>query len=363
MSLLRRSILLLVSALLLVSCSVQQVAEPTPTPIPVPDKPTFTVQRGEVVQEVDFSGRVGPLATQPVIGNAEGKIGSVFVAAGERVTEGQVIAVLDDFDELQEQLDTLRAEAKAKAEEVEAVMRRAEIKLQLAELRLKVAQDQGLSDDQVQIAELELELAQMDMDDVKANLEEVQAVGTIQELEDAIEKSKIVSPVDGVLITNINPGSPVRKNRPVAAVGDPRQLELIASVSPDVLELLKEGTSVTVVMDSQPDLEMTSTIRQLPYPFGSGSDEGDGNMRITLPTSDNRDYRIGDTANITLILAKKEDALWLPPEAVRSVAGLNFVIVQQPGGLQRLDVKIGITSQERIEIIDGLVEGQTVVAP
>ncbi|MBN2389335.1 MAG: secretion protein HlyD, partial [Anaerolineae bacterium] len=70
-----------------------------------------------------------------------------------------------------------------------------------------------------------------------------------------------------------------------------------------------------------------------------------------------------DRVRITIELERATDALWLPPQAVRTFEGRNFVVIQEDGGQRRLDVTIGIRSDERLEILDGLSEGQTVIAP
>ncbi len=67
------------------------------------------------------------------------------------------------------------------------------------------------------------------------------------------------------------------------------------------------------------------------------------------------------SANI--ILEQKDDVLWLPLQAVREFEGRYFVIVKDGDVERRVNVKVGIVDEDRIEIIDGLREGQVVVAP
>ena len=53
--------------------------------------------------------------------------------------------------------------------------------------------------------------------------------------------------------------------------------------------------------------------------------------------------------------------VWLPPQAIRNFQGRNFVIVQDADRQRRVDVRVGIESQERVEILEGLEEGQTII--
>ena len=64
---------------------------------------------------------------------------------------------------------------------------------------------------------------------------------------------------------------------------------------------------------------------------------------------------------MTIVLEEKQDVLWLPPAAIRRFQGRNFVVVQDGVAQRRVDVRIGIESEERVEILEGLTEGQVVI--
>jgi multidrug efflux pump subunit AcrA (membrane-fusion protein) len=60
-------------------------------------------------------------------------------------------------------------------------------------------------------------------------------------------------------------------------------------------------------------------------------------------------------------LQRKDNVLWLPPQAIRTFQGRQFVVVDEGNRQRRVDVKLGIQGPDRIEIVDGLKEGQKVV--
>jgi multidrug efflux pump subunit AcrA (membrane-fusion protein) len=64
---------------------------------------------------------------------------------------------------------------------------------------------------------------------------------------------------------------------------------------------------------------------------------------------------------VTALLERKSDVLWLPPQAIRTFEGRRFVVVQDGAAQRRVDVKIGIEGADRLEIGEGLSEGQTVI--
>ena len=79
-------------------------ATPTPLPTPIlPENPIYTVEVGTVVQTLEFTGRASPVLQQELFFETGGNVGEVFVAAGDWVQAGQVLAELD-IDNLQQQL-------------------------------------------------------------------------------------------------------------------------------------------------------------------------------------------------------------------------------------------------------------------
>ncbi len=55
--------------------------------------------------------------------------------------------------------------------------------------------------------------------------------------------------------------------------------------------------------------------------------------------------------------------LWVAPQAIRTYEGRNFVVVKTDSLPKRVDVRLGIKNEEQVEILEGLEEGQVVIAP
>ena len=64
---------------------------------------------------------------------------------------------------------------------------------------------------------------------------------------------------------------------------------------------------------------------------------------------------------IRIVLEHKDNVLWLPPEAVRSFEGRRFVVVREGDRERRVTVKTGIETEDKIEILEGLKEGDVIV--
>jgi hypothetical protein len=72
---------------------------------------------------------------------------------------------------------------------------------------------------------------------------------------------------------------------------------------------------------------------------------------------------MGALVSLTIVLAERNDALWLPPDAIRRFQGDAFVLVLEGGRQRRVDIETGVESANQVEILEGLERGQVVVAP
>lgn len=344
-------------ALSLSACGSGQVAsEATPTPFPTPVRPTFTVQRGDIVVEAKLNGRVVPLALETVYFQIAGQVREVYANVNDVVNEGDLLGELAEAQEL-----------RAQAEETRRTIRRAQIDLEIAQLTLEQFRSQGRSENEVKIQELQVELAQMKLDEVLQSLGIDPDSAVLDELDAQVAQARAFAPADGTIIAAVNVGRNVTPTTPAFVLGDPDELELVADLDPskgdtEVREMF-EGMPVVATLDADTDVQLTGTIRQLPSPYGTGeSDERTIHVLLDSPPSADT-YQSGDNVTVTVLLASKEGVLWLPPDAIRSAGGRTFVIINSESGPQRIDVELGLQTRDRVEILSGLEEGQVVVGP
>jgi RND family efflux transporter MFP subunit len=351
----RSLILFTLLSILLAGCAAGAVPnEATPTPYPTPVRETFTVQRGDLTVEAKLGGRVSPLALHTVYFQMNGQVREVYANINDEVTEGQLLGELAEAQEL-----------RAQADETQRVIRRAQIDLEIAQLTLDQYRMQGRSENDIKIQELQVELAQMKLDETLQSLGIDPEAPVTDELEAQVAQARVFSPADGTIIAGVNVGRNVTTTTPAFVLGDPDELEVIAELDAskgdsEVREMF-EGMPVTVILDANPDVELTGTIRQLPSPFGTGeSDERVIHVVMDSPPSAST-YQSGDKVTVTVQLASKEAILWLPPDAIRKAGGRTFVIINGENGPERVDIEIGLQTRDRVEIVSGLEEGQVVV--
>jgi multidrug efflux pump subunit AcrA (membrane-fusion protein) len=118
-------------------------------------------------------------------------------------------------------------------------------------------------------------------------------------------------------------------------------------------------------MSSRPGEVFEALLAQLPYSYGTGGGEvkvedRDERVHISLVDPEGAELEVGDLVKVTVLIERSDDALYLPPAAIRTFEGRKFVMVKAGDRLQKVDVKLGIEGEDRVEILDGLEEGQII---
>ncbi|MFO7697814.1 MAG: efflux RND transporter periplasmic adaptor subunit, partial [Anaerolineae bacterium] len=166
--------------------------------------------------------------------------------------------------------------------------------------------------------------------------------------------------------SSVTEGTDAQAFRTVMVVSDESKLEITAEPIAAQLDKMSEGMVANLVLSQYPGQLLTGEIYQLPYPYGGGGgtalEDVDKKTRISFDPGD-LDLKPGDLVKVDVTVAQAVDALWLPPAAIRTFSGRSFVVIQDGGTERRVDVSLGIQGLDRVEILEGLEQGQVVVGP
>ena len=253
----------------------------------------------------------------------------------------------------------------------------AQINLDVAELALiETIRSEPEGSINIAIQRKNVERAQLELANVSTAVDPL-LVNNVAQAELALERinkrvadSQIIAPFDGMILSlSLSVGRGVEEFRPVVVLADPDDLEVSADLISNQLSDLVEEMPVSVLLLGRPGDPVTGFIRKLPYPYGSGGsgttvEELDKSTRIALHTpAAEADMRLGDLVRVSAELERKESVLWLPPQAIRVFDGRRFVVKSMDGRDQRVDVKIGIETIDRVEIVEGLELNDVVIGP
>jgi HlyD family secretion protein len=191
-----------------------------------------------------------------------------------------------------------------------------------------------------------------------------QAKLDVKKIEDKIAAASVRAPFDGeVLALNIRPGNSIEAFKTVVVVGDPKALELIADLEASDVAELSVDLAAIVRLRNRPGEDLSAYVRLLPFVGGtdtSTTGSTDKSVHVALKDA-NVPLEPGELATVLIALEQKEAALWLPPAAIRTFQGRDFVVIQDGAAQRRVDVKLGIKGKDRVEVLEGVQAGQVVV--
>ncbi len=384
-----RLIVLLVLALSwLTGCASQATfgdaitqGEPTAIPTPVvPSKPVYQVERGQIVYERRFFGRISPLITEEIAFEIDGRVLEVLVERGANVNAGDVLARLDSRALAAQLLDAEEELAIAQSifdsadSQVRYDSQRARLNLEIAQLRLDHALEQAAdppsADDSLNInlRQIERDLAQVSLDELTSGVDPqlrfdvTRAQKRVDEIKASIAKTELLAPMTGRLVYFApDPGEPIIAFEPIATVADLSILEITDEMNADDMSELAEGMPLRAKRASLPGDVYSGTISSLPAPYGLSTDEYVHVAFDEQPPED--EFQAGDRMEFTVKIEERDDVLWLPISAIRQFSGRNFIVVQNEGLQRRVDVRLGLEGDGRVEILEGAEENQTVIGP
>lgn len=189
----------------------------------------------------------------------------------------------------------------------------------------------------------------------------VQAVLTaqlrVEQIQQQIAQSSLYSPIDGVVLeVTIRPGDAVEAFRTVITIALPEPKEAIANLAFNDIQRLSVGMVGVCQELNRPETAVQCVVRQLPL----SSRDADQTVRVAASLEG---IALGQLIEIEMPLQVREDVLWLPPAAIRTFQNRTFVVLQTPDGQRVADVQIGLRTDERVEIISGVAEGDIVEGP
>jgi HlyD family secretion protein len=186
----------------------------------------------------------------------------------------------------------------------------------------------------------------------------------VERIQSQIDAGRIKAPFDGKIASiDVRPGDAVQAYKAVISVMNASQLEVVIDyIGSEDSTKIGVGQEVEITFARYKGRTVKGTVERLPSKLtNSGSTvNADTSFHLSYDAKD-LDLDVGDLAQIVLVLSRKDDVLWLPPPAVRAFEGRRFVVVKDGDRQRRQDVKVGIISTDRIEIVEGLKEGETVV--
>jgi len=207
---------------------------------------TQKVARRDLVATVSASGEVKPKRYVNVAANVSGPITEMTIKEGDVVRSGQVLARIDST---RFAADTRQAQAAVQAQQADLVRARADMEVaRLAyERTRKMHAEQLVADQAFEQAEAEFKMKAASVDAIKRRIDQQRAM--LESSRDNLEKTTVVSPMDGVVTS-------LQKEEGEVVIGaqsfQPTVIMTVADLSEMEVEILVDETDIRNVELGQP---------------------------------------------------------------------------------------------------------------
>jgi RND family efflux transporter MFP subunit len=312
--------------------------------------------RGDIAQQLTVVGNLVGDATVSVVPKAAGRLDSVTVRLGDRVSRGQRIAKIED-EEIQQQVK----QAEAALEVSKATIRQREADLELAKTNAErsrnLFQRQLLPQQTLDDSEAKYQSAVAALDLARA--QDTQSRARYEELKVTLDNTIIVSPVDGFVARRAaDPGAYVSPNAPIVDVVDITRVRLVVNVVEKDLKAVQAGDMARVEVDAFPGESFSGRIARVAPVLDPATRTSPVEIEIPNPT-----YRLkpGMYARVGIVTETRPNALVVPTNAVIDSNGTRGVFVAMNDVAAWRQVKVGIENEQRVEILDGVREGDRIV--
>ena len=356
-----------------------------------------TVERGTMVRSVVATGKVEPITKVEIKSKANGIIKALNADVDRTVKEGDILVELD-----RELLAATLRGAEANLQAARASLEGAE-----AQLKKNVVEAEGpdaefahraydratslftqsliaqstlddahslvdMADNRKRAAQSQLLIGHAKVSEARAQV--AQAKAAADRAAEDVANATIRAPIRGtVLSRDVEIGSPVSSILNLGAnatlvmtLGDIEQVFVRGKVDEADIGHVRLGQPARIRVETFKDKTFNGRVTQI-SPMGVEKDNVTNfEVRVSIDNP-GKALKANMTANAEIVLEEHPNALIVPESAVTYDAQKNaFVDLVAPGaksGRQRVPVKIGVGNGTKVQILDGLKQGDKVVLP
>ena len=245
--------------------------------------------------------------------------------------------------------------------EIKISYQQAKIQLKQAELTQKDQEDNFNRNKELKKTDLisEKEFQTSEADYKNAKLENENRNESFKSLELQLSYTMIISPVEGYITERwVEVGDNVNTNQHVYTVEDFNPLRIKVYVpSSDVIQL-KKGMKAEVTSEILKGSFFPGSVKLI----NPRIDVQSGTVKVTIEVFDNTmRLKPGMFVEVKIVIGEKKDTLVIPRKSVVYKRDKAFVFVYKRGQVSQREIKIGISEEGQIEVLDGLSDDEAIV--
>jgi len=354
-----------------------------------PEVQTAKVERSEIIQKVNATGKIQPKLQVKISADVSAKIIGMHVKEGDWVEKGDLLLELDSERYIasveSEEANVRSAQANANLVH-ENVVQTERVYNRAKELVERNLESQATLDSAQAAFQVEQARYQSAIDLVE------QARGALKQARDALSKTTIYAPMSGTI-------SDLNKEQGEIAIGSQFQedvimvlanlnaMEALVNVDENDIVSITLGQVAEIEVDALPGELLAGSVVEIANSANvsaQGTTSQKTEFEVTIAVDSTKDeLRPGMTASADIITDTRDAALSIPIQSVtvRTIEQLKagdenaeehfkpaedgfveLVWVVEDGKAMARQVKTGIQGEDLIEVVEGLSEGDEVVS-
>ncbi len=325
---------------------------------------TKEITEESITQYVEASGTIKPINTIEVGTQVSGTVAQIYVDYNSVVKKGDLLAELDP-SLFQANVD----QSTAKLNNAQASYAKASSTLNYKRNNYQryqhLYEKNYVSKDEVELALSNFQQAQAEVSAASAEVNAAKA--TLENNLTNLRYSKIVSPVDGTVISRaVDVGQTVAAsfNTPTLfeVAEDLTQMQIETSVSEADIGKVKVGQKAIYTLDGYQDRKFEGEVTQVRLASTTTNNVVTYAVIISVDNSEGLVIP-GMSANVSIVTNKVENALCVPPQALKFTPETNGkkyekqgIWLQTKNGLQRCNIEIGVSDDNHTQVISNEIK-------
>ncbi len=323
------------------------------------DYKTVPVERGSIIDKALAVGRIEPKKEISVKSKISGIVKQAYVDIGDAVNVGDPL-----FDIAPDPTPIEFAEAKRQVELYQVVFDNAKREYErsqtLSEKQLISRQEYDKVLAAYDEAELRLKLSQEKLSLIESGRTEI-----ADRMIDNVIKSPIAGTVLSLLVEEGDPVVPLTSYQAGTELMTLAEMEdLIFKGNVDEIDVgkLHEGMTVEIEIGALPNDKVNGVLKKISPKAHKEEGSTLFEVEISIEELGKKFLRAGYSANADVIITKKEDILLIPERLITMKDSVASVEVQDSAGVVTTkEIKTGLSDGIKIEVVEGLQEGELVV--
>ena len=354
-----------------------------------------TVQRGPIRSVVSTNGKVEPIHNFEAHAPIATTVKRLLVNEGDHVKKGQLLLQLDNADirakaasaqaeitaakvnqsalstgGTQEEVITLNSQLVKARNAHDTAQRNLDALRRLQQQGAASAGEVRQAEDTLQRSQADLNLLEQKQKDrysqpeiAHVEAEGTQAQAAYASAEDALRKSVVRAPFDGIVYSvPVKEGAFVQGGELLLQEANLSQVLVRAFVDEPDIGRLQVGQKVEITWDAVPGRVWNGTVNTVPATVKPHDNRHVGETTCLI---DNHDLRLLPNINVgvTIVTAEHRNVLTLQRDALRLDDSRPYVFRIDGNRLHEQTVSFSLQNLTRVEITSGLSEGDKVAVP